>query len=269
MIRSLARRLLSASAGTPPRHALDAVVGPDGCPLASPEQAAQSLIEHFAASGGTLGDDDAPHMVRAAHALAFISGHLGWLPGTPLPLKPLADRPLHRLQLLMEDNNLPSAPTPSASKDWSAWNWGQTGCAVAHATLKDLPSRVWVSPQTIQWDWGEEVLLLSERARTIPVHTARVDGARFCAIQSDDGMTVRLEARKSRLTFKEQCDQSRGIRWILNADWQAERTDVGVLAKRDGHELVIKLDTRWSWELAGTEIRGTGTGTQQSTFELR
>lgn len=242
-------------------HSLGDLLGTDGCPIVSPDHVARALLERLDALPG---DNDGAVIVGAIHALSAIEADLGWLPGGASDTAP-ADRPLHRLLHRAEQLGLP-CPTPVAvGPDWSAWSWRKSGAAVAHAHIKNQPSRVWLWSGGMRWDWGATCLLQAESAVPLVLDRARVDAPRFSATQSAGELRLKTEARKARVILT-QSGPTR-VRWTLG--WTPSATPEGLEATHDDRTLTGKLDKAWSWQIEGNDILGEGASPFRCAFELR
>lgn len=263
MIAEVLRRCLGGtSSKTPPKTPHPGLLGPDGCPSGSPEAAAAALLDRL---GGSSSSADLSSCVGAIDALVRIEGVLGWLPGGS-PSTPPTDRVLHRLVCRASELSLPAPGPTEPTERWAAWAWRDTGCTVAHSLLAGTASRIWLGPSLLRWDWGTHTLLSNEHSEGLTLDTARVDGLRFCALQSGAGQHRRLEARKARLSIKLTGQTPPTTRWTLG--WPAELIDGQLLATSASRTLKGKLDPSWRWALSGSTLLGEGSGPMTCRFEL-
>ena len=259
MIGSLLRRLAGERATQD--HPLSDLVGPDGGPSIAPDQVAQALLARLIEQP-TLHHEQTT--VAAIHALAQISGTMSWLPGgdsTALN----TDTPMHRLRCHAEAVSLPCPTAATPTPDWRGWAWRGSGCAVSHAAVTGAPSRLWITPTAMQWDWDHHTLLAESLRSPYALLSARVDGQKFTATQQADAARRRVQVHRARVLIS--AEQTPSVQWTLC--WPAVRTDSGIEARHAERILIGKLDPGWSWSVDGHTITGTGSSRLRCSFELR
>ena len=160
---------------------------------------------------------------------------------------------------------LPCPASREGDSEWRAWAWRTSGCAVAHAILSNQPSRVWVSPGGVQWDWGTTTLLSTQSQTDHQLQSARVDGLQFKAVQFDGITSVTTKARKARIFISTKDTSS--VNWTLG--WRSSATSDGLQATQGERVFIGKLDPAWSWTITDTGVQGSGSTPMRSSFELR
>ena len=131
--------------------------------------------------------------------------------------------------------------------------------------MAGVPSRLWVAPTGIQWDWGQHTLLVEDLTTHHDLLSARVDGQKFTAVQHHNDSTRKTQVHRARVVLT--AEHTSRVQWTLS--WPAVRTDSGIEATHEDHMLIGKLDPEWTWAIDGHTITGTGSSRLRCTFELR
>jgi len=266
LIRRLARRILGEGGPQADPSQVSDLVGADGCPKGVPAAVADALWTYTSSNNPPA----EAALVAGTQALVQIAGPIGWLPGAADPQQRATDRPLHRLCALLKERGL-AVPDPiNASVDWAAWAWRDSDAAVAHAMLRDTPSRIWVSADGLRWDWGNECLVQVGLPTAGRLERARVDKPRFATSQTGPGWTRMLEARKARLIIRGTHETQGRIHCQLATGWAVSNTSDGVEAILGDRSLQVQLDPGWRWTVADSVVQGEGPpGPVRCSFELR
>ena len=245
------------------------------------------------ATGSTLPREAEAALMHGALALWRIGGDVGQLPTAPLTaLLPLGPAPLshtlHNLCLawglddgapacvedpacLLLAGHLPEGvPEAFSGAEWRLWTWRGSGSAVAHRIVRKRPSRVWYSATQRRVDWalgGSVVVSGSLPEGTLKV--GRVDGSQATLIHLLDDGLVDMRLRQARLNITQSGVEE--VAWDIPTDWALAADDKGgYTGRRDGVQLIIKLDPAWHWTLNGSRLVGRGEPERiKYSFEIR